>query len=263
MPQCFVIQPFDAGRFDKRYRDIFAPAITAADLEPYRIDADPTVSIPIDDIESGIRRADVCFADITLDNPNVWFELGYALASEKEVCLVCSDERTTKFPFDVQHRSIIKYSVESRSDYVTLEEKITQRLKAIQSKTAKLRVLSVNSPIKDMNDLSQHEMMVLATIMENRNGPDDKVTHSTVRNDLDRLGYNNLALNIGVEKLLQKGFIEHEAQSQEEDAWTVYAITRNGVRWITENYDRLNLGAAKPKNERRSISSNLDDEIPF
>jgi hypothetical protein len=84
VPYCFVIQPFDGGRFDKRFSDVFKPAIEEAGLEPYRVDRDPSVSIPINDIEKGIRDAAVCFADITLDNPNVWFELGYALASERK-----------------------------------------------------------------------------------------------------------------------------------------------------------------------------------
>jgi hypothetical protein len=99
---CFVIQPFDdGGKFDKCYKDIFGPAIREAGLEPYRVDNDPGVSVPIDEIENGIRKAVVCLADITLDNPNVWFELGYALASEKPVCMVCSEARTFRYPFDV------------------------------------------------------------------------------------------------------------------------------------------------------------------
>jgi len=83
MPSCFVIQPFDGGRFDKRYTDVFKPAIEAAGLDLYRVDRDPSVSIPVNNIEQGIRGAAVYLADITLDNPNVWFELGYALATEK------------------------------------------------------------------------------------------------------------------------------------------------------------------------------------
>jgi hypothetical protein len=35
---CFVIQPFDLGKYDEHYRDIFAPAITDAELRPYRVD---------------------------------------------------------------------------------------------------------------------------------------------------------------------------------------------------------------------------------
>jgi hypothetical protein len=95
MAHCFVIQPFDGGKFDKRYDDIFAPAIATAGLEPYRVDRDPGVEVPVDDIHRGITTAAACLADITTDNPNVWFELGVAIASQRLVVIVCSKERTT------------------------------------------------------------------------------------------------------------------------------------------------------------------------
>jgi hypothetical protein len=55
-PSCFVIQPFDGGNFYERYEDVFAPAIKDAELEPYRVDKNPSVSIPIDSIEKQIRE---------------------------------------------------------------------------------------------------------------------------------------------------------------------------------------------------------------
>ena len=131
-----MMQPFDGGVFDKRYDDVFEPAIKAAGLEPYRVDRDPSVSIPIDDIEAGIRRSELCLAEITTDNPNVWFELGFAIAVPKEVILVCSEERTTRFPFDVQHRNIIKYKTESPQDFKKLRESIIERAGALQKKQA-------------------------------------------------------------------------------------------------------------------------------
>jgi hypothetical protein len=59
--KCFMIQPFDNGKFDKRFDDVFDPAVRAAGLYPYRVDRDPGVSVPIDDIERNIREAIVCF----------------------------------------------------------------------------------------------------------------------------------------------------------------------------------------------------------
>lgn len=271
VPYCFVIQPFDGGRFDKRYNDVFKPAIEAAGLESYRVDRDPAVSIPINDIETGIRGASVCFADITLDNPNVWFELGYSLAREKEICLICSEERQTKFPFDVQHRSIIKYNVDSPSDYQSLREKITCRLIAIEEKSRKLTEISVKSPLKEEAGLSRHEMMVLAAIMENRNGPGHTVSHWTIKNDLDRLGYNNVALNIGIEKLIRGKMI---AANQETDpdgeGYNTYTISDDGIDWLLNNSERLVLRGSKATRKAHDGPSwdaakggDIDDEIPF
>jgi hypothetical protein len=56
MRKCFVMQPFDKGEFDKRYDDVFAPAVKNAGLEPYRVDRDLSVSIPIQRIEENIRE---------------------------------------------------------------------------------------------------------------------------------------------------------------------------------------------------------------
>jgi len=267
MPSCFVIQPFDGRRFDKRYTDVFKPAIEAAGLEPYRVDRDPSVSIPINDIEQGIRGAAVCFADITLDNPNVWFELGYALATEKEICMICSKERQEKFPFDVQHRNIIRYSVDSSSDYRALEAQITERLKAMQEKAQKLAAFSTKSPLREEHGLSQHEQIVLATMLENRDGPGEAVSHWVIKNGLDVLGYNNIALNIGIERLLQKKMIS-VTQNEDYDGnrFNLYSVEGPGMTWLMDNYENLNHGSSSrtaKASPRREQSSPFDDDVPF
>ena len=61
MSTCLVIQPFDEGKaYGKRYADAFAPAIVDARLEPYRVDRDPSVMIPITDIQRGIDDSVAC-----------------------------------------------------------------------------------------------------------------------------------------------------------------------------------------------------------
>jgi hypothetical protein len=128
---CFVIQPFDRDKYDHRYKDIFQPAITKAGFKPYRVDEDPSVTIPIEQIENGIKGSAVCLAEITTDNANVWFELGYAIACNKPLLLICEREARTKLPFDVQHRTVILYDTKAPSDYRILRTQITQRLKAV------------------------------------------------------------------------------------------------------------------------------------
>jgi hypothetical protein len=64
------------------------------------------------------------------DNPNVWYELGYAFALRKPVAMICSDERSGKFPFDIQHRTVITYRTGSAGGFAELGTKITNRLKS-------------------------------------------------------------------------------------------------------------------------------------
>lgn len=127
---CFVIQPF-SDTFNKRYNDIYSPAIIDAGLKPYRVDKDPSVDVIIEEIERKIKESSLCLADISLDNPNVWYELGYALALRKNVVMICSNDRNGKFPFDIQHRNIIQYNSDSTSDYEALKSKITQKVSTI------------------------------------------------------------------------------------------------------------------------------------
>lgn len=269
MPSCFVIQPFDGGKFDKRYRDIFSPAITNAGLEPYRVDADPSVNVPIDQIEEGIKQASICFADITLDNPNVWFELGYALAARKEICIICSEERQGKFPFDIQHRAIIKYRVDSPSGYDELKLNITARLQAIQQREVKLAAVSAPSLLNESHGLSQHEIIVLTAIVENQDGIASLVTHWALKNQMERLGYNNLAVNVGISKLLKREMIDIEnEQDHNGNLSASYTITQLGYSWLIKNVDMLNLKSAsetpiRVRSPAPAPAADLDDDLPF
>jgi hypothetical protein len=80
-------------------------------------------------IEEKIRESQICFADISTDNPNVWYELGFAVACEKKLVLACSNKRD-KYPFDIQQKHIINY-VPSREGHKKLKKEIAERLNAL------------------------------------------------------------------------------------------------------------------------------------
>ena len=54
----------------------------------------------IEDIVKAIRGASVVIADITPDNPSVFYEVGYSHALAKPTILL-SDRKRGKLPFDV------------------------------------------------------------------------------------------------------------------------------------------------------------------
>jgi len=255
--RCFVIQPLDGGKFDKRFDDIFAPAITAANLEPYRIDRDPNVTIPIEDIQSGIESSRACLADITNDNPNVWFELGYAIASQREVVLICSDERTSRFPFDVQHRNIIKYSTESSCDFDQLEEKITTRLKAMLEKEGRLGALArMSSVAPAVEGLEQYEIASLVAVAQQLTEPNGGISAYLIQQDMEKAGFTHIATMLGVRGLTTKQMLEPFEAEDYGDACLAYRVTELGMAWLHQNTDRLKLKADPPK-----LSSSYD--VPF
>lgn len=240
MGTCFIMQPFDKGVYDKRYEDIFIPAIETAGLEPYRVDRDPGVSIPIDEIQTGIKNSDVCLAEITTDNPNVWFELGFAIDSFKEVVLVCSSERKTRFPFDVQHRNITRYKTESPRDFEQLKEEITKRLIAILEKGEILSRVAGMPSIADTEGLSHHEMVALVTIAENIDSPSDRVGTYRIKEDMNRAGFTKIAVTLAHASLLRKGMIEDAMDSDMNgNEFFLYNISSKGMEWLLQNQDEL------------------------
>lgn len=242
--RCFVMQPFDGGKFDKRFEEIFKPAIVAASLEPYRVDKDPAVSIPIADIERGIKDSLICFAEITEDNPNVWFELGYAIASNKEVVLVCSKERTTKFPFDVQHRTIIHYGTSSPSDYTSLGTEITNKLEAFLRKQENLPAsVSEIKKVTSSDGLEQHEIVALAVLTASLGHPTDYSTIYQVKRDMEGSGYTNVAAVLALKSLLQQEYIVEQELTDPDDGerYFGYSLSEKGWKWVLANKSKFNL----------------------
>jgi hypothetical protein len=258
-----MVQPFDGGKFDKRFDDVFSPAVKAAGFEPYRVDRDHSVSVPIVDIERGIREASAVLVDVTVDNPNVWFELGFAIATGKDLCIVCSKERSGPFPFDIQHRKIITYSPDAPRDFKVLENAITERLSAIESQQSKREdIQSITAePVKA--GLTDYEAAGLACAASAAGGIDDTVSNWLLRGEMEKAGFNRLACNVSVRGLRSKGLISVETAEGEDGPYEVYKVSDRGWEWIAQNAHSLNL-RTKPKGKSiKGFSGAFDEEIPF
>lgn len=259
MEKCFVIQPFDNDKFDKRFVDIFEPAIIKADFEAYRIDKDLSVRIPIDDIEKGISESVICFAEITTDNPNVWYELGFAFACNKDVVMVCSDERQGKFPFDIQHRHVITYKTSSTSDYTTLEDTITRKIKAFQQKSKTVKQLNT-TPVVETEGLKGHEIALLILVMENQVSSEDSTSIFGLKHEMNKSGYTDIATSVGIRALVKNGMIETFRATDDYNNGQEYfacRLTEKGEGWILSNQDQLQFRKTK------SNQTTEDDGLPF
>jgi nucleoside 2-deoxyribosyltransferase len=238
MATCFVIQPFDGGTYDKRFKDVYEPAIKAAGYEPYRVDQDASVSVPIESIEDGIRSAVVCLADITLDNPNVWYELGFAFASGKPVVMICNmaERLSKKFPFDIQHKTIITYKAESSSDFDVLKASITTKIKAYVSKDAALQIMSESENVSPVAGLSQPEIMVLA-ILAGGFSPTSSTAIYSAKQDAERAGVTSVGFNLGMRRLLAKNFVEHVEMQEDygSEPYPGLELTPAAWDWIEAN----------------------------
>ena len=104
----FVIMPFES-----LFEDIWKGGIKmACDSEGFvslRVDEISLSSWINEDIEEYIEKADVVIADITGNNPNVMFELGWALAKGKKPIIIRQYETPEEVPFDVYGLRRISY----------------------------------------------------------------------------------------------------------------------------------------------------------
>jgi hypothetical protein len=240
---CCVFQPFDGGVYDQRYEETIAPAVRDADLEPYRVDRDLGAVIPVDALHEQIKLAATCLADITTRNPNVMYEVGYALASAQDVVLLCGlDSTSERLPFNIQHRGVIEYRTNAPSDFAKLKAEITSRLKALLQKQATVERIVSASPVSTTQGLQPWEIAALAFIMANRDSTESGVSPNTIKSDLDKAGYNSVAAGLALTSLERKKYIvsatDHDYHGE---PFLVHKLTSSGENWLLDNQDKLEL----------------------
>jgi len=98
-PRAFVIMQFSPD-FNQLYEEVIKPVTEEFGIQCERADEYNTTNPIIEDIVGSIREASVIIADITPDNPNVFYEVGYAHAINKPTILL-SNKTRDKLPFDV------------------------------------------------------------------------------------------------------------------------------------------------------------------
>jgi hypothetical protein len=98
-PICFVVMQF-TDEFNALYKDVIKPTCEAYGYDVLRGDDFYSSGLIIEDISRSIREAALVIADITPNNANVFYEVGFAHGIGKPTILL-SDRKREKLPFDV------------------------------------------------------------------------------------------------------------------------------------------------------------------
>lgn len=98
-PVCFVVMQF-SPEFDELYSEVIRPTCEEFGYRVVRADDYYSTGLIIDDITRSIREASVVIADVTPNNPNVFYEVGFAHGIGKPTILL-SDRKRDKLPFDI------------------------------------------------------------------------------------------------------------------------------------------------------------------
>ena len=134
-PHAFIAMPFgskpDASGqiidFNRVYGEYIKPALEAAGLEVFRADEEQRAGDIRTDMFQELLVADLVVADLTLENPNVWYELGvrHALRA-RGVVLVCGGR--TASAFDLYTDRKLRYGIKDGGPDPTTVEDDKQRL---------------------------------------------------------------------------------------------------------------------------------------
>jgi hypothetical protein len=105
-PKAFIVMQF-GGTYDALWKEVIAPIVDEEGFEPVRVDDVFKPGIILQDIIQGISESDVIVAEISPENANVFYELGYAHALSKPTILLA--ERGRALPFDIRSYRVIFY----------------------------------------------------------------------------------------------------------------------------------------------------------
>ena len=108
--------------FNRVYTEFIKPALEAAGLDVFRADEEGRAGDIRTDMFQELLIADLVVADLTLDNPNVWYELGvrHALRA-RGVVLICGGRATTAFDLYTDRK--LRYSIKDGVlDPATIEQ---------------------------------------------------------------------------------------------------------------------------------------------
>lgn len=102
----FVLMPF-SGDFDDIYRMGIKETAIALGVKAERVDEQIFQEGILERIYRQIESADIVIADMSGQNPNVFYEVGYAHAKEK-LCILLT-KNAEDIPFDLKHHRHIVY----------------------------------------------------------------------------------------------------------------------------------------------------------
>jgi tetratricopeptide (TPR) repeat protein len=117
-PHAFVIMPFgkkkgaDGSPFDFNaiYTQLIKPTLEMAGFEPFRADEETTSGDILTDMFQELLLADLCLVDMSIDNANVFYELGIRHAFRRRGIVHIQAGRAY-MPFDVFNVRTIPYHI--------------------------------------------------------------------------------------------------------------------------------------------------------
>ena len=126
----FIVMQFSSP-YNEVYSDVIRKLCEESGIDPVRADEIYGPGIIIKDVVDRIAKSQVVIADISPTNPNVYFEVGYALALGKPIVLLAQRRvPDAPLPFDLSAFRVLFYD-DSIGGKLKLETGLRKHLKQI------------------------------------------------------------------------------------------------------------------------------------
>ncbi len=128
----FIIMPFKSQELNLFYQKYIKDFLfREMKIETFRADDFSGNDIIIDTIYNQIEHSEFIIADTSFENKNAFFELGYAVAKEKEVITIQDKNVEQSLFFDRAHIRAILYS---KNDIEDFQQQLKNSILAIRDK---------------------------------------------------------------------------------------------------------------------------------
>jgi hypothetical protein len=127
-PICFVVMQF-TDEYNSLYSEVIKPTCETYGYFVVRADDFYNSGLIIEDITRSIQESTIVIADVTPNNPNVFYEVGYAHGLGKPTILL-SDRKREKLPFDISGFRTLFYDNTIGGKGI-VEERLKKHLDAI------------------------------------------------------------------------------------------------------------------------------------
>lgn len=147
--------------FNRIYEDYIKPALEAAGLEVFRADEEIRAGDIRSDMFQELLIADLVVADLTIDNPNVWYELGVRHALRSRGTILVQGPRPTQ-PFDIYPDRKLNYSLQNGlPDPSTLKQDqaaLTEMVKATLESWHERKISPVYQLLPNLQEPQWHNL---------------------------------------------------------------------------------------------------------
>lgn len=140
---CFLVCPIGGtGSETRRKADllleqIIAPIVESKGYEVIRADRVLRTDVITDTIINYLNNAELVIADLSVANPNVYYELGYRTALKKSVVQIAEDG--SELPFDISTKRTFFYDMNDLQSVADFKNTISEVIDNLEKEETELK----------------------------------------------------------------------------------------------------------------------------